>query len=80
MRFASSKIAASLSARNLTSAAAAIQSSNDSPCRSADSLTASVSSGARVTLIVIFTLQSYDRNSRGPKGYPGSRFSGAFAP
>jgi hypothetical protein len=29
---------------------------------------------------VIFTLRSYDRNSRWPKEYPGARFPGATAP
>src|ERR1700761_1226702 len=80
LRSASSKTAASSSARNLSSAAATIQSSTDRPCRAADSLIASVNSGARVTLIVIFTLSSYGGNSRSPKEYPGTRFPGASAP
>jgi hypothetical protein len=43
-------------------------------------LIASASSGARVTLIVIFTLPSYGRYFPRPKEYPGTRFPDAFAP
>src|ERR1700722_14840716 len=69
---ASSTAAASSSARSLASAASANQSSGDLPARSAAARTSSQSSGARATLILVFTLRSYGRTALSQRDYPSA--------